>query len=82
MKSDGDAELLSEYGNHLRNIIKEKKVSLRKLSKLTGVDFSDLAKIERGETNTTITTILRISTGLKKTNPTELFTYNRKSPKN
>ncbi|URZ18633.1 helix-turn-helix domain-containing protein [Clostridium felsineum] len=51
--------------NNLKKIRKEKKLSLDKLSELTGISKSMLGQIERGESNPTITTLSKIAYGLK-----------------
>ncbi|WP_432664319.1 helix-turn-helix domain-containing protein [Wukongibacter baidiensis] len=50
---------------NLRRIREEKKLSLDKVAKMTGVSKSMLGQIERGESNPTITTVWKIANGLK-----------------
>ncbi len=50
---------------NLKSIREEKKLSLDKVSELTGVSKSMLGQIERGESNPTITTVWKIANGLK-----------------
>ncbi len=50
---------------NLKRIRDEKKLSLDKLSELTGVSKSMLGQIERGDSSPTISTIWKISSGLK-----------------
>lgn len=50
---------------NLKKIREEKKLSLDKLSELTGISKSMLAQIERGKSNPTITTLSKIAFGLK-----------------
>ena len=49
----------------LREIREEKSISLRKLSELTNISVSQLSKIERNESEPTISTLIRISLALK-----------------
>ena len=49
----------------LREVRKEKNITLRKLAELTGISASQLNKIERQESEPTITTLVRISLALK-----------------
>lgn len=49
----------------LREIREEKSISLRKLSELTNISISQLSKIERNESEPTISTLIRISLALK-----------------
>lgn len=50
---------------NLKKIREEKKLSLDRLSELTGISKSMLAQIERGKSNPTITTLSKIAYGLK-----------------
>lgn len=49
----------------LREIREEKSISLRKLSELTNISVSQLSKIERNESEPTISTLIRISFSIK-----------------
>lgn len=51
--------------NNLKVIREEGKLSLDKVSELTGVSKSMLGQIERGESNPTISTVWKIANGLK-----------------
>lgn len=50
---------------NLKRIREEKKLSLDKVAKMTGVSKSMLGQIERGDSNPTITTVWKIANGLK-----------------
>lgn len=50
---------------NLKRLREERKLSLSKLSELSGVSKVMLGQIERGESNPTINTIWKISNGLK-----------------
>lgn len=50
---------------NLKRIRDEKKLSLDKLSELTGVSKSMLGQIERGDSSPTISTVWKIASGLK-----------------
>jgi transcriptional regulator with XRE-family HTH domain len=50
---------------NLKKMREEKKLSLDKLADLTGVSKSMLGQIERGESSPTISTVWKISNGLK-----------------
>lgn len=58
-------DLNKAISKNLKKIRKRKDLSLDALSNLTGVSKSMLGQIERGEVNPTISTILKISNGLK-----------------
>lgn len=51
--------------SNLKRIREEKKLSLDRVAKITGVSKSMLGQIERGESNPTITTVWKIANGLK-----------------
>ncbi|NMB27359.1 MAG: helix-turn-helix domain-containing protein [Tissierellia bacterium] len=51
--------------NNLKEIRKNRRLSLDKLSDITGVSKSMLGQIERGESNPTIQTVWKIAKGLK-----------------
>lgn len=53
-----------KIATNLRNIRKEKKLSLDNVSSMTGVSKSMLGQIERGESSPTIATLWKIATGL------------------
>lgn len=50
---------------NIRRLREENKLSMDELSKLSGVSKSMLAQIERGEGNPTITTLWKLSNGMK-----------------
>lgn len=52
-------------GANLRDLRQEMGISLDKASELTGVSKAMLGQIERGESNPTVSTLWKISTGLK-----------------
>ncbi|WP_459201637.1 helix-turn-helix domain-containing protein [Methanococcus sp. CF] len=58
-------DLNEAISKNLKTVRKRKDLSLDALSNLTGVSKSMLGQIERGEVNPTISTILKISNGLK-----------------
>ncbi len=57
-------EMVRRIGNQLRQMRKEQKLSLDDLADRTGVSKLTLGKIERGETNPSLTVIWRIADGL------------------
>lgn len=50
---------------NIRRLREESKLSMDELSKLSGVSKSMLAQIERGEENPTISTLWKLSNGMK-----------------
>lgn len=57
--------LNENISSNLKRIRNERNLSLDKLSEITGISKSMLGQVERGESNPTISTIWKISTGLK-----------------
>jgi transcriptional regulator with XRE-family HTH domain len=64
MKAGDDNEILKEFGSNLKKIRQRKGLSLRALSYECSIDFSDIGKIERGETNITLLTIMQLAKAL------------------
>lgn len=54
-----------ESRNFVKRSKREKNISLRKLADLTGISSSQLSKIERQESEPTISTLVRIALALK-----------------
>ncbi|WP_313344671.1 XRE family transcriptional regulator [Sedimentibacter sp.] len=52
-------------GKNLKRLREERKLSLDNVAKLSGVSKSMLGQIERGEVNPTVSTVWKISNGLK-----------------
>lgn len=63
---------------NIRRLREENKLSMDELSKLSGVSKSMLAQIERGDGNPTISTLWKISNGMKI--PFDALTIRAKSP--
>lgn len=51
----------------MASIRKEKKLSLRKLADIADVDFSQIHRIEKGESNPTLTMIVTLAEALDVT---------------
>lgn len=58
-------KLNSVIAENLKGLREERKLSLDNVAKLSGVSKSMLGQIERGEVNPTVSTIWKISNGLK-----------------
>jgi len=65
MKNDHQKMFLKEFGMNLRQLRKEKGFTMEALADEVGLEYRQLGRIERGEVNTTIVTLLRISEVLK-----------------
>ena len=63
---------------NIKRLREEKKLSMDELVKLSGVSKSMLAQIERGDGNPTISTLWKISNGMKV--PFDALTVRPKSP--
>lgn len=63
---------------NIKRLREENKLSMDELSKLSGVSKSMLAQIERGDGNPTISTLWKISNGMKV--PFDALTVRPKSP--
>lgn len=58
-------DFLKSFGKNLKKIREKKEVSLRELAASCNVDHSNIGKIEKGEFNITLLTILELSKGLE-----------------
>ncbi len=67
-------EFLILFGKRIELLRKEQKLSLRQLAQRCDVDFSEISKIEKGERNIQITTIIELAKGLGR-EPKELFDF-------
>jgi transcriptional regulator with XRE-family HTH domain len=56
---------LKSFGNNLRRIRKDQNISMESLAFGTEIDYRQIGRIERGEINTSILSLLRISEFLK-----------------
>ena len=63
---------------NIKRLREEKKLSMEELAKLSGVSKSMLAQIERGDGNPTLSTLWKISNGMKV--PFDALTVRPKSP--
>ena len=70
-------KLITAFGKHLRKLRQERKLSMRHLADLADIDYTQIAKIETGKINTTISTVYAISKALDIT-LNELFLFDIK----
>ena len=56
---------LKKFGHNLRNIRKAKGLSMESVANEAEIEYRQLGRIERGEVNTTIISLLRIAEILK-----------------
>lgn len=64
MEKFNDKEALKIFGENLRRIRKEKRLKLDDVSAHSGIDTSDIGKIERGEINFAFSTLCKLAIGL------------------
>jgi transcriptional regulator with XRE-family HTH domain len=77
VKSEPYNIYLKEFGNNLRRIRKEKGLSMEVVANEAEIEYRQLGRIERGEVNTTIISLLRIAEVLK-VDIKEFFDFERK----
>ncbi len=75
MQNKKKKEALVQFGKRLSYLRKAKKLSFRKLSVLCDVDYSDIKKIEKGDVNITVATLMDLAIGLG-IHPKELLNFN------
>jgi transcriptional regulator with XRE-family HTH domain len=74
MIKPADKKVLKKFGENLRKIRKQKKLSLRQMSYACSIDNSKIAKIEKGKINITYTTLLQLALALE-IHPSSLLHY-------
>ena len=74
MVSKKNRILLQKFGNHLDKLRTDKGLSQRELSYACNIDHSKISKIEKGQINITLVTILELSSALE-IHPTELLEF-------
>lgn len=67
MNSTRDDKILKEFGKRLKKYRTTRKLSIRRLSDIADVDFSQIHRIEKGESNPTLTMILTLASALNVT---------------
>mgnify|MGYP001298877257 CR=1 FL=1 len=64
MGKELDQNQLRKFGERFKVIRTEKNLSFRRLSQLCDIDYSDLSKIEKGQINITLLTLIDLAKGL------------------
>jgi len=59
-----DEALIKAFGAKVRQLRKQRKLSMEKLAELSGIDYRQLSYVELGDTNPTISTASAIAKGL------------------
>ena len=60
-----ETKYLKAFGENLRNLRKKHGMTMMELAFEAEIEYSQVAKIERGLVNTTISTTLNLSKGMK-----------------
>jgi len=55
---------LEKFGRKFKEIRTAQNLSFRRLSQLCDIDYSDLSKIEKGQINVTLLTLIELAKGL------------------
>jgi transcriptional regulator with XRE-family HTH domain len=66
--------LLTRFGKHIKSLREQKGLSLRELSYACNIDNSKISKIEKGQINITVLTVLELAAGLEIP-PAELLQF-------
>lgn len=74
MITAADKKALKKFGENLRKLRKQKGFSLREMSYACSIDNSKIAKIEKGQINITVTTLLQLAVALEL-HPVSLLDY-------
>ncbi|MFD2586044.1 helix-turn-helix domain-containing protein [Croceitalea marina] len=74
MKERLKREILVLFGKRLKELRKQRNLSLRMLEKECEIDNSYISKIEHGKTNISFHTIIELA-GALKLHPKELFDF-------
>lgn len=67
-------KFLEHLGNQIKKLRRERGLSLRQLAQLCDIDYSDISKIEKGQRNIQISTLLELTRGLD-IHPKDLFDF-------
>jgi transcriptional regulator with XRE-family HTH domain len=70
-----DEVILKKFGNRLRDLRTERKISQQNLELKAGISKNQIGNIERGEVNVTLITLLAIAFVLE-VSPKDLFDFN------
>lgn len=60
-----DEALIIAFGTRVRELRKERKLSMERLAELSGIDYRQLSYVELGQVNTTISTASALAKGLE-----------------
>ena len=72
MSKQSNKTNLINFGANLKGLRESRGLSYREMSYACDIDYSKIAKIEKGQVNITLTTILQLAKALE-VQPVELF---------
>lgn len=58
-------KILLKFANNLKKLREDKGLSIRQLAATSGLEFSQLQRIEKGKVNFALTTLVAIAQGLE-----------------
>jgi transcriptional regulator with XRE-family HTH domain len=64
MDQGREQKIIKDFGERLKNIRNEKKLSLRALADIAEMDFGNINEIENGKINPSLTTIVLLAAAL------------------
>ncbi|HET6243582.1 MAG: helix-turn-helix transcriptional regulator [Bacteroidetes bacterium] len=65
MNTTRNKEYIIAFGEQIRKLRKEKSMSMEKLAEQADIEYSQIAKIEKGKINTTISTVFNLANALQ-----------------
>lgn len=69
-----DIEFITAFGKQVQNIRKQKNITQEQLADYANLDLTQVGRIERGVTNTSISVVNKLAKALGVT-PSELFDF-------
>ena len=73
-KTQSKTEFQASFGKQIEKLRTQQNLSFRQLAQRCDIDFSNISKIEKGEINIQLGTILELAKGLNVL-PKELFDF-------
>lgn len=73
-KSQSKTEFQLEFGKQIEKLRTQQNLSFRQLAQRCNIDFSNISKIEKGDINIQLGTILELAKGLN-VQPKDLFDF-------
>ena len=65
-------KILTGFGNQIKKLREEKGISIRELASRSGLEYSQVQRIEKGKVNLALTTLMALSEGLE-IHPSKIF---------